>query len=813
MPQDWFSQNAPKSATPAPAGGGGDWFAANAPTERRPDFSTTNEKDAAGNAVVADKDAGVGGFIRHWWAQANPALLGQLLPFPKAWGGSGMDHPLAPGGADEQFAPKFVRDLHALKLEADRLWEQGDRARATAKYVDSVIPILGPLLSQMGDEAASGHWLAMLGDAAGFGTAIKTAPMVPKALDAADTTVRAKAANVAATVRAALPKMNLNPMERASNEFAAQHDIPLDAATATGSRAFRSVQKVVGNTMAGEGPATATVEAQRAGLERVGTKLAADANPGGAAQTPETAGRGVVQSIRDLIAQLHDQANQAYGSVRRAGASNVDTVPKAEDPTVVRGRQAREQASIGYSPSEQIRQHLRVIREELNNVQYSDGKLVRDNIDTGDTHYVPRSANAPVYHDITDAIPGSDGTHYTGADMIKAIDSALETGHFTNAAKGALSVAERRAAGKFGGMQSRPLFDPSDATFSRGTQDLQMAVDLRDAKQALKPLYDRMLREGQLAPLMGEQARALRALDKIVNGPDFEELMVVDAALGELKGLARGGKNGPALPELRTAGQGRAAAAVVELERLVRKRAEQAGPNVLRALEEGRSATKGKIEVGELFDVLDGEPVGAFNQLTAPKDAHIELLRQVREAAPASVPDVARAWLEQRLELAQREGGFGHADKLWSDWNNLGPETKRILFSAEHADALDRFFLLAKRIGENPNPSGSAHTFISAANLAGAAATAIFHPLAGLAELLSPWAVSKLLYSKGGVQALTKWMQANANAGAVTRGGDRVTLSPSTAQAAAWAGLVQAGRQVGVDLPAVPKAADTNESR
>ena len=73
------------------------------------------------------------------------------------------------------------------------------------------------------------------------------------------------------------------------------------------------------------------------------------------------------------------------------------------------------------------------------------------------------------------------------------------------------------------------------------------------------------------------------------------------------------------------------------------------------------------------------------------------------------MPQVARAFLEDLMDLATAEGGFGHADKLWAEWQKLGAATKAVLFpSAGHVKNLNEFFLLAKRIGENPNPSGTA---------------------------------------------------------------------------------------------------------
>ena len=78
---------------------------------------------------------------------------------------------------------------------------------------------------------------------------------------------------------------------------------------------------------------------------------------------------------------------------------------------------------------------------------------------------------------------------------------------------------------------------------------------------------------------------------------------------------------------------------------------------------------------------------------------------------PRRLPQVGRAFLEELLQKATAEGGFERAAGLQADWQRLGPETKRLLFrDPAHIKDLDNFFLLAKKMGENPNPSGSGFT-------------------------------------------------------------------------------------------------------
>lgn len=120
-------------------------------------------------------------------------------------------------------------------------------------------------------------------------------------------------------------------------------------------------------------------------------------------------------------------------------------------------------------------------------------------------------------------------------------------------------------------------------------QVVPMPVDLRPFREALAPLYESLSREAQLAPasIMGDKARALTAIDKLMSGERHAPLSTVDAVLGDLKTFARTDE-----PALRSMGQGAAAAAVKNLDAVVRQTAKEAGAEVLKALETGRAADR-----------------------------------------------------------------------------------------------------------------------------------------------------------------------------------------------------------------------------
>ena len=231
-----------------------------------------------------------------------------------------------------------------------------------------------------------------------------------------------------------------------------------------------------------------------------------------------------------------------------------------------------------------------------------------------------------------------------------------------------------------------------------------MDVNVAGAKAQFRPLYERLKRESELVPLQGGKAKALTALDRLMNGPDTAPLTDVDAALSDLKDLARSD-----MPELRTKGQGAAAAAVGPLEAQVQAAVQKGGPDAIDALRRGRQAYREKVAVADVLDALHSEPVKTYGQAVARQDTAIGQLRRLQQIAPQAMPQVARAWLDDALGTATQEGKFAHTDKLYADWQRLGDETKQTLFGARMTKDLDDFFLLAKKLGENPNPSGTAN--------------------------------------------------------------------------------------------------------
>lgn len=278
---------------------------------------------------------------------------------------------------------------------------------------------------------------------------------------------------------------------------------------------------------------------------------------------------------------------------------------------------------------------------------------------------------------------------------------------------------------------------------------MAMTVNLGAARKTLQPVYEQMMRSAQLAPPMGTQARALTAIDRLmtVQG-QHAPLSVVDDALSDLKAALR------TAPDQLGRGAGALRLVVSTLDKQVMAAAEKAGPEAVKALRAGRAATIEKYAYDSLLGRLSEEPKRAANTLTARADTSVELLRELQKYAPDELPKLGRAYVDELLQTATREGGFQKAQGVYGQWANLGESTKALLFTPEVKQNLDRFFLLAKKMAESPNPSGTSLVGIAS----GTGAYTVMDPMTGVPMLLGAGALSKLLHSKTGTNLVTRLM-------------------------------------------------------
>jgi len=276
-------------------------------------------------------------------------------------------------------------------------------------------------------------------------------------------------------------------------------------------------------------------------------------------------------------------------------------------------------------------------------------------------------------------------------------------------------------------------------------QDVPLPVDVRGIKTELRPIYRHMTQFWE--PARRNTSAGYQAIKSIIDGPDHVPASIAEAGLAGMKELARdaSGRNA-----------GLAKFTVPRLQSAIEDAVRQADPQALAALRQGRAMVAQQYTTKGVLDRLRTEPVQAFGQMTYAKDAGIDLLRKVAKEAPGELPKIGRAYLDNLFSKATAEGGFSRAQSILQEWNNLGPETKKMLYKRPALiENLDKFFLGAKKLAENPNPSGSALIGWIPAQ----AAWLINEPISGSAYILGSGALAKLLYSPKGARLLTEGLR------------------------------------------------------
>ena len=280
------------------------------------------------------------------------------------------------------------------------------------------------------------------------------------------------------------------------------------------------------------------------------------------------------------------------------------------------------------------------------------------------------------------------------------------------------------------------------------TENIAMPVDVRAIKARLAPIAEEM--KTWMEPARRNASAGYQAIQSILQGPDFLPADVAEKGLGGLKAMSREAPSA----DLRNVNQGLAAGVVGDLQNQIDTAvAQTAGGQALQQLRNGRRINAAKMDAADVLGKLRDEPVQLFNQLTWANDAGIEQLRNVAKLAPEQMPKLGRAYIENLMDTATREGGLQKAGSIFNKWQNVGPETKKILFKdPAQVEALDKFFQVAKMAAEQANPSKTALSLHSL----GQGAVLIQNPALGTAYALGQAGLVKLLYSPAGVRALTQ---------------------------------------------------------
>ena len=285
------------------------------------------------------------------------------------------------------------------------------------------------------------------------------------------------------------------------------------------------------------------------------------------------------------------------------------------------------------------------------------------------------------------------------------------------------------------------------------TEKIPFPVDMRTYKAQFAPVLEQLQRQTRLG--QSQYAPAQLAVEDLVNGPDYVPASVAEKNLGALKDVVR--KNTLTGGVTNDAGQ-LATQSVDRLQGDIDATVKQiGGADALNELHAGRLATHGKYAAIDLVDQFKAEPVKLYDQLAAKRDAGINLLSQVQKLAPEQMPALGRAWLDGAMDKATEEGGINHANKLFADWQNLGDQTKQVIFkNPAMISDLNHFFQSMKDSSRVENPSGTARV----AHFTGTAGFVFANPAVGVPYVVGMNAISRLLYSPRFVRAAIGAMKA-----------------------------------------------------
>lgn len=286
------------------------------------------------------------------------------------------------------------------------------------------------------------------------------------------------------------------------------------------------------------------------------------------------------------------------------------------------------------------------------------------------------------------------------------------------------------------------------------TKQVALPVDMRPIKQALQPIYEEIRK--QLPVGQQQHSKALVAIQNTLDGDDVIPASQAEQNLSALKAIQR------EAPNAKT--QWLAQQAIAATSKAVDQTVATAGPSAQDALQQGRQLTAAKYATKGTLDSLQTEPVKLFNQLTTQKDLSINLLRDVQSKAPDSMPAVGRAYLQGLIDKAFAEAGTDKPGAALTQWQNLGDQTKQILFkSPQTVQNIDNFFTLAKKVSENPNPSGTAYV----AQLAVDGSLLIKAPHLAAGYIIGKNALARMLFNSKSAEALTNGLKIPVKSGGV----------------------------------------------
>ena len=780
-------------------------------------------------------------------AQANTAVSGWLQ---KAFEGR-LQESGADALADIQALGSGLATMLGLPTEArnemyargEQALQQGDFGQAAAHFTGWVTPFLGPAISEATKDTAGGDWGKGVGTVAGQLVNL----LAPFKLNRMATASRGGMVDVAGQPVAPMARQNVPPGFEVSPAagtapvtadmvgarltpppsmvpsiprsdvvaFADQAGIPITAGTRAGSEVLKSVQQ--GNaatSFLAEQVDKAGVARQAQAMQPVGREIARGLAP--MIETPETAGTlalDVGERVQAEAGRMAEQVGQAYA--RTAEGIERRVSPQPVSMYEAGQRQVSELKSVAARLAEQAREHYKAVEEgskarteeivvgyEPSNMTTSSGQPVYQQPITKQVAMPiniakEKSDLAALYAKLKSEWPIAQQQQSPG---FKALENLIQSGEVLaleelDDALGAVKAIIRRTSGRSQGLAKLVVskLEQAIARTMREADAEPLMAELRAGRAATAKKYEVL---ELMESLSSEPARAAAVLTQTGDkgAALLRDIAVVapqaSAELGRaiihelFESMTEHGR----LSLTRASAAGRKWASYGAITKRILVSNENTRGQIDRFFQEAQTASKGAV-----VPKVPESGVQAFNRLVQPHDASVRQLEAFARVSPELPRMLGRAWLEALLDrMFVDPKQLSMAKTALSEWRNMGPRTRRLLFGAVQKD-IGMFLQLASEESFVANTSRTAYM---SELIKGGFGLIVHNPILipGLAGVsVSQAALAEMMWRPGGAKLII--------------GALKTPVASKQAATIASARLINEAKRMGLPVESVPAEA------
>jgi hypothetical protein len=520
---------------------------------------------------------------------------------------------IGPNGEAALASKRLVIDPMAQEFEnASEAWKNKHPIEATRHAIGGVIPMIGPYLNQLITRAEKGDFAGSITEGITSFLLPKLSKLAPKKLPI-------------------FPKItNYNSKTAAAVNAAMKEGVPVDAATATGSTPVRALQWIADKSLPGGFIADKVKQGEAAAVANWGRKLANKVRPG-AQITMDRAGESVRNALVDSLIQ---EGNNLSGQIPGRTYTPLQAGESLRNAFNRQIHNLKEESDVMYGKFREIAN----LPENIKQIGPAEIKRLPE--------YVMMEGNK---------LP-------LGNLLPEQIAALEQNGIIPSGPKSLIEMEN------FG--------TPANPVFAQKPRNVAIPVDMSPIKKTLEPIFQHWSQ--WIQPAARNASQGYQAMKSILAGPDWIDAADAEAGLSGLKSLAREARS----PDMANASQGMGKFSTALFQKAIDEAVAQAteGQKALQYLRAGRMKHAQKMGISEIERRLREEPVQTMQQMTYGKDSGINLLRKTSQLFPDEMPNIGRSLMEDMLAEATSGGGFDKAQSLFSKWQNLGPETKKLIF-------------------------------------------------------------------------------------------------------------------------------------